>query len=116
MWFTPRVELLPNSSPLHPVAGEWEDDRGDFVETLALGAVNIVYVGLALAGLWIARRRPGVAFLVTFMVLRTLYIAGFIETPEPRYVLECFPAMIALAAQLFGTIGGGRQLSSTGSG
>src|SRR5579862_1601207 len=26
MWFTPRVELLPNSSPLHPVATEWEDD------------------------------------------------------------------------------------------
>jgi 4-amino-4-deoxy-L-arabinose transferase-like glycosyltransferase len=116
MWFTPRVELLPNSSPLHPVASEWEDDRGDFVQTLALGAVNVVYVALALAGLWIARRRPGVAFLGVFLVLRTLYIAGFIETPEPRYVLECFPAVIALAAQLFGKIGGGRQLSSTGSG
>jgi len=23
------------------------------------------------------------------------------ETPEPRYVLECFPAVIALAAQVF---------------
>jgi hypothetical protein len=116
MWFTPRVELLPNSSPLHPVVSEWEDDRGDFVETLALGAINIVYVALALAGLWIARRRPGVRFLVVFLVLRTLYIAAFIETPEPRYVLECFPAVIALAAQLFGKIGGRRQLSSTGSG
>jgi hypothetical protein len=121
------VELLPNSSPLHPVASEWEDDRGDFVETLALGAVNIIYVALALAGLWIARRRPGVAFLVVFMLLRTLYIAGFIETPEPRYVLECFPAVIALAAQVFGEsvgrsaprrgkVGGAGQLSSTGSG
>jgi 4-amino-4-deoxy-L-arabinose transferase-like glycosyltransferase len=116
MWFTPRVELLPNSSPLHPVASEWEDDRGDFVETLALGAVNIVYVALALAGLWVARRRPGVAFLAVFVALRTLYIAGFIETPEPRYVLECFPAVIALAAQVFGKFGLGRQLSSTGSG
>lgn len=116
MWFAPRVELLPNSSPLHPVASEWEDDRGDFVETVALGAVNLVYVALALAGLWIARRRPGVAFLAAFLVLRTVYIAGFIETPEPRYVLECFPAVIALAAQLFGIIGSGRQLSSTGSG
>jgi hypothetical protein len=127
IWFTPRVELLPNSSPLHPVASEWEDDRGDFVETLALGAVNIIYVALALAGLWIARRRPGVAFLVVFMLLRTLYIAGFIETPEPRYVLECFPAVIALAAQVFGEsvgrsaprrgkVGGAGQLSSTGSG
>jgi hypothetical protein len=23
------------------------------------------------------------------------------DTPEPRYVLECFPAIIALAAQVF---------------
>jgi len=105
MWFTPRVELLPNSSPLHPVATEWEDDRGDFVFTLALALINIIYVALALAGLGIAwrlpRARPALVFLVAFMLIRTLYIAGFIETPEPRYVLECFPAVIALAAQVF---------------
>jgi 4-amino-4-deoxy-L-arabinose transferase-like glycosyltransferase len=116
MWLTPRVELLPNCSPLRPVASEWEDDRGDFVETLALGAVNVAYLALALAGLWIARGRSGVAFLAVFLLLRTFYIAGFIETPEPRYVLECFPAVIALAAQVFGQFGGGPQLSSTGSG
>jgi 4-amino-4-deoxy-L-arabinose transferase-like glycosyltransferase len=101
VWFTPRVELLPNSSPLRPVASEWEDDRGDFVVTLALALVNLAYVAMALAGAWIVRSRPGVALLVVFMVVRTLYIAGFIETPEPRYVLECFPALIALAAQVF---------------
>ena len=33
--------------------------------------------------------------------MRTAFFAYFIETPEPRYVLECFPAMIALAAQVF---------------
>jgi hypothetical protein len=101
IWFTPRVELLPNSSPLCPVAGEWEDDRGDFLITLGLAVVNLAYVAMALAGAWIIRSREGVAFLVVFLVVRTLYIAGFIETPEPRYVLECFPAVIALAAQVF---------------
>jgi Dolichyl-phosphate-mannose-protein mannosyltransferase len=116
MWFTPRTELLPSSSPLHPLVSEWEDDRGDFVETLALGLVNLVYVALALAGVWMARRRSGVAFLLVFVLLRTLYIAGFIETPEPRYVLECFPAVIGLAAQVFGKLDGGPQLSSIGSG
>jgi hypothetical protein len=50
---------------------------------------------------WVARRRPGVALLVTYCAVRTLFFARFVETPEPRYVLECFPAVIALAAQVF---------------
>ena len=114
MWFTPRVELLPNSSPLHPVASEWEDDRGDFLFTLGMALVNAGYVALAMAGAWFIRGRSGVAFLILFLVIRTLFIAGFIETPEPRYVLECFPAIVALGAQAFGR--GQRQLSSNGSG
>ncbi len=118
MWFTPRVELLPNSSPLRPVLGEWEDDRLDFLVTLGLGLLNAVYVILALAGVWMVRGRPGVALLIVFILVRTAYIASFIETPEPRYVLECFPAVLALAAQVFARSWGGarRQLSSTGSG
>ncbi len=113
MWFAPRVELLPNSSPLRPVRSEWEDDRLDFLATLGLALLNAAYIILALAGAWMVRGRPGVALLIMFILLRTAYIASFIETPEPRYVLECFPAVLALAAQAFA---GRRQLSSTGSG
>ena len=113
MWFTPRVELLPYSGRLWPVRTEWEIDREDFAVSLALFSVNCAYVALALAGVWIARRRPGLALLIAFVVVRTAFFANFIETPEPRYVLECFPAVIALAAQVFG---GRNQLSSTGSG
>src|ERR1700728_3897731 len=113
LWFTPRVELLPTSSPLRPIESEWEDDRLDFLVTLGMALLNAAYVALALAGAWLVRKRPGVAFLIVFVVLRTAFISGFIETPEPRYVLECFPAVLALAAQAFG---GRRQLSSTGSG
>jgi len=39
-------------------------------------------------------------FLVAFCVVRTVFFLHY-ETPEPRYVLECFPAVIALAAQVF---------------
>jgi hypothetical protein len=42
-----------------------------------------------------------VALLILFCVVRTLFFARFVETPEPRYVLECFPAVIALGAQVF---------------
>jgi hypothetical protein len=113
MWATPRVELLPTSSPLRPVGSEWEDDRLDFLVTLGMGLLNAAYIVLALAGAWMVRKRPGVAFLIVFVVVRTAFIASFIETPEPRYVLECFPAVLALAAQAFGR---SPQLSSTGSG
>ncbi|HEV3480987.1 MAG TPA: glycosyltransferase family 39 protein [Candidatus Acidoferrales bacterium] len=113
MWFTPRVDLLPSSSPVWPLRSEWRDDRQDLLITLFLFFVNCFYVALALAGAWIARGRPGWALLVVFIALRTLFFAGFADAPEPRYVLECFPAVIALAAQVFGI---GPQLSRTGSG
>jgi hypothetical protein len=54
-----------------------------------------------------------VALLIAFILIRTAYFARFVETPEPRYVLECYPAIIALAAQIFR---GRDQSSPTGSG
>jgi Dolichyl-phosphate-mannose-protein mannosyltransferase len=101
LWFTPRVELLPSSGHLWPLREEWQDDRPDFLVTLGLSVVNVIYIALALAGAWLARRRPGWALLVLYCAVRTLFFVKFVETPEPRYVLECFPAVIALAAQVF---------------
>jgi 4-amino-4-deoxy-L-arabinose transferase-like glycosyltransferase len=112
LWFTPRIELLPYSGQLFPVAEEWSDDRPDFLTTLSLIAVNLFYVGMALWGAWLARRRPGLAFLLLYIVIRTVFFTH-IETIEPRYVLECFPMVIALGAQVFVRRA---QLSSTGSG
>jgi hypothetical protein len=106
LWFTPRVELLPSSGHLWPLREEWQDDRPDFLATLGLSVVNIIYIALALAGAWLARRRPGWALLILFCVVRTLFFVKFVETPEPRYVLECFPAVIALAAQVFSSRAG----------
>ena len=101
LWFTPRIELLPVSGELRPFATEWDEDREDVLVTLGFFALNVFYIGLALIGAWIARGRPGWGILIAFILLRTLYIACFVETVEPRYVLECFPAVIALAAQAF---------------
>jgi hypothetical protein len=44
--------------------------------------------------------RPALGALIVFVVLRTAFLTT-LETPEPRYVLVCFPALIALAAQVF---------------
>jgi hypothetical protein len=118
LWFTPRVELLPISGHILPLAGEWHDDRPDLLVSLLLAAVNVFYVVLALAGAWMAGSflgaRPGLVFLVLFILVRTIFFATFIDTPEPRYVLECFPALLALGAQTFARRA--HLLSSSGSG
>jgi 4-amino-4-deoxy-L-arabinose transferase-like glycosyltransferase len=100
MWFTPRVELLPYSGHLWPLREQWQDDPVDFSVTAGLGLLHCLYVGLAIAGAWIARRQPATAFLVVFLLVRTAFFSQ-IETPEPRYLLECFPALLALAAQVW---------------
>jgi hypothetical protein len=115
IWFTPRVELLPVSARVWPLGEEWEKDRADLLATIALVAINAFYLALALWGTWLARGRPGWALLVIFILVRTIFFSIYVEAPEPRYVLECFPAIIALAAQPFASARG-NQLSSTGSG
>jgi Dolichyl-phosphate-mannose-protein mannosyltransferase len=101
LWFSPRIDLLPISGDLWPVKEAWQDDRRDFLGTLSLVVASTIYTALALAGLWVVRRRPWCFFLAVFILVRTLFFAYAVETPEPRYVLECFPAVIALEAQFF---------------
>jgi hypothetical protein len=102
LWFTPRIELLPVSGSVFPLAQAWEDDPIDQSVTVALFVLNIAYLALALWGaatLW--RHGPAarvlVVLLAVFMLVRTVFLTT-LETPEPRYVLVCFPAILALGA------------------
>jgi 4-amino-4-deoxy-L-arabinose transferase-like glycosyltransferase len=106
IWFTPRIELLPYSGNLWPLDKQWDEDREDFCVTLWFGFLNIVYVSLAIFGLWIALRPrstldssflAGLAILVAYILLRTAFLTQ-VESPEPRYVLECFPILCVLGA------------------
>jgi Dolichyl-phosphate-mannose-protein mannosyltransferase len=100
LWFTPRIELLPFSGQLWPVRAAWQEDPVDFSVTIGLFILCVLLAATGLAGAWRARNSPVTAFLVAFCIVRTLFFLHY-ETPEPRYMLECFPAVIALAAQLF---------------
>jgi hypothetical protein len=55
---------------------------------------------MAIAGLVRARERFGMGLLVLFLLLRSAFL-GSLENPEPRYTLECYPAVIVLASALF---------------
>ena len=105
IWFAPRIELLPIAGHVFPLAYQREEDPVDQEYTILLFALNVLYVGLGVWGgvkLW--RRsntlRPVLAFFVLFLLLRTVFLTT-IEAPEPRYVLVCFPILMASAAQLF---------------
>jgi hypothetical protein len=105
IWFTPRIELLPISGHVFPLRQMREDDPVDQEVTILFFVLNLFYVGLGVWGagrLWRsnAAARPAVAFLVLFILIRTAFLTTQ-ETPEPRYVLVCFPALIAMGAHVF---------------
>jgi hypothetical protein len=105
IWFTPRIELLPISGHVFPIRQMREDDPVDQEVTSLFFVLNMFYAGL---GIWGAARlwrsnpaaRIAILFLALFVMLRTAFLTT-LETPEPRYVLVCFPALIALGAQAF---------------
>ncbi len=96
MWLRPRTELLPPD----PRWWEFNDEWRPVVTVLVLGLLNLIYVGMAAAGGFRTREYFGIGLFVLFLVLRSLFL-GTLENPETRYTLECYPAVIILAAAMF---------------
>jgi 4-amino-4-deoxy-L-arabinose transferase-like glycosyltransferase len=94
MWLRPRTEILP------PDVRWWEfqDDTRRSIVAVSFGLLNLAYLITALLALF--RRYSSIRWmglLVCFLLLRSIFL-GTLENPEPRYTLECFPAVIVLAA------------------
>jgi len=96
IWLRPRTELFPSD----PRWWEFNDDPRWLTVSLVFGMINLLYVVLAAAGLLRAREYFGIGLFVLFLVLRSVFL-GTLENPEPRYTLECYPAVIILASVLF---------------
>jgi hypothetical protein len=95
MWLRPRTELLPPD----PRWWEFNDELRPVVTVLGFGLLNLIYVGMAAAGWFRTREYFGIGLLVLFLVLRSVFL-GTLENPETRYTLECYPAVIILAAAM----------------
>jgi 4-amino-4-deoxy-L-arabinose transferase-like glycosyltransferase len=93
MWMRPRIEMLPIDSHWW----RYREDPRDFAWAVLVGLINAGYIVLAATGLRRWRAIRGIAITVGFVVLRTA-ILPYITSPEPRYVLECYPVVIVWAA------------------
>jgi len=100
-WFTPRMELLPYSAGISAINKQDPDAETGIFVTVGYTALNIIVIGLAIAGIWLARGHPAWLFLVLFFLIRTAAVTQ-LQTVEPRYVIECFPVIFAFAAVSLG--------------
>jgi hypothetical protein len=97
IWLSPRIALLPYSGKFWPPAENWENNRIDFGVTAAFGTLNFLYIGMAVGGAVRFRKQPTVAFLILMAAIRTVFLTQ-LQTVEPRYVIVCYPIILALGA------------------
>jgi 4-amino-4-deoxy-L-arabinose transferase-like glycosyltransferase len=96
MWLRPRTELLDVETRW------WEFSRHQEESWFALfwAGLNLFYIVAALRGWLLSRLGVAGIFVIGFVLLRSFFLSS-LENPEPRYVLECFPAVLALAGGAF---------------
>jgi hypothetical protein len=116
LWFSPRIELLPLSGQVFPLADAWENDPVDQMVTAGFELLIALYVLLGAGGAMLLWRHPSarlaVTIIVGYIVARTVFMAT-LETPEPRYMLVCLPTLLAMAAQVFAGKSPKEEASST---
>jgi 4-amino-4-deoxy-L-arabinose transferase-like glycosyltransferase len=93
MWLRPRTEILPSDSRWW----EFNDDPKWSALAVALGIINLLYIGGAALGFVKGGRSLLLWFLLWFVLLRSVFL-GTLENPETRYTLECYPVVILLAS------------------
>lgn len=92
MWFRPRIEYM--KIPLdwwrlraHPWAS---------IRAYGMGALNLLYLGLAALGFWRWRRSGVIVWsMIAFVLLRCALLLT-IDNSEPRYTMECYPVVLML--------------------
>ena len=90
MWLRPRTEILPYETRW------WAAPPAEAVYPVTLGLINLFYALAAAVGAW-QRKVKYAGLLLAYVLLRSAYL-GTLEGPEPRYTLECYPAVIVFAA------------------
>jgi muconolactone delta-isomerase len=96
MWLRPRTELLDVETRW------WEFQQHEKESWFALfwAGLNLFYLVAAFRGWLVSRLGIAGVFVISFILLRSFFLSS-LENPEPRYMLECFPVVLALAGAAF---------------
>jgi Dolichyl-phosphate-mannose-protein mannosyltransferase len=96
IWLRPRTELMDVETRW------WEFSRHQEESWFALlwAGLNLFYIVAAFRGWLVSRLGVAGIFVIGFVLLRSFFLSS-LENPEPRYVLECFPVVLALAGAAF---------------
>jgi 4-amino-4-deoxy-L-arabinose transferase-like glycosyltransferase len=102
MWLRPRTEELGQEGRWHIAQHWWHLQPLDqALFSLFYALLNLLLLLTALLGMVNFRGAPGAGLLIGFVLIRSAFLATM-ENPEPRYVLECYPAILVFAgAQLY---------------
>jgi hypothetical protein len=111
IWLSPRIALLPYSGKVWPPAENWQNNRIDFGVTATFGVLNFLYIGTAVVGSVRFRKQPTIAFLILMVAIRTVFLTQ-LQTVEPRYVIVCYPVILALGALAWSGPPTGRTLAA----
>ncbi|HEX3371837.1 MAG TPA: hypothetical protein VHS08_04935, partial [Candidatus Acidoferrales bacterium] len=97
-----------------PVREQWQDSHADVLVTGSFAMLGYSYAALAVGGLWIAWNAReangvpgyangtnlwGIGLLIAYFILRTAFLTT-VEAPEPRYVVSCYPGVLAFVSLL----------------
>jgi hypothetical protein len=110
LWFDTHADFYPFAGFLFPVSG-WDRETQQQVWLPLFAVLVAVWTLAGWVGAWqLARYRDGCIWLVlvALLILPRLAVLAGLENPEPRYTVEFFPIVSALAAIGIPRMPGGR--------
>jgi hypothetical protein len=100
MWFDTHSQYYPFQGELLPLA-KLDKDLHQQIWLPLFMLLTLLYTGLALAGavvLWSGGDSRRWLLLLVLLTLPRMMFLSTLENPEPRYVVELFPLVIAVGA------------------